>query len=205
MYVTINRGCKLIQPKAEHLKYWLFYYYRIKRQFHYCASEVSIGYKWTADFVVCTDKDITEIEIKVSMADLKNDIKHKQTKFEALNNIREGKDIIIYKKEIIPNYFYYCVPEKIAVKAYEYLKDTPYGLIIIPNHHYSDNDFFWIKQSSEKFNKEYPENLKLRVQARMSSEILGLREKILKMKNEYDIVSDKHLWYNHEIMASIES
>ena len=204
MYVEYKRGCKLIQPKAEHLKYWLFYYYRIKRQFHYCASEVGIGWRWQADFIVCTDKDATEIEIKVSMSDLKNDVIHKQQKFECLNNIREDKDFVIYKKDRIPNYFYYCVPEKIATKAYEYLKDSPYGLIIIPNHHYYDNDFFWIKKGSDKFNKDYPTELKEIVVARMSSEILGLREKILVMKNEYDIVSDKHYRFSIDAMKSTD-
>lgn len=204
MYLEYKQGCKLIQPKAEHLKYWLFYYYRIKRQFHYCASEVMVGWRWIADFIVCTNKDITEIEIKVSIADLKNDIVHKKYKFECLKDIREDKKLFMYDKEMIPNYFYYCVPEKIAIKAYEYLKDTPYGLIIIPNHHYNDSDFFWIKQSSERFNKEYPNKLKEKIVARMSSEILGLREKILKMKNEYDIVSDKHYRFSIDAMKSID-
>ena len=204
MYLEYKKGCKLIQPKAEHLKYWLFYYYRIKRQFHLCASEVTIGFRWIADFVFCTDKDITEIEIKVAMSDLKNDIKKKKNKFECLNAIKDNKEFIIYKPNVIPNYFYYCVPEKIAIQAYDYLKDTPYGLIIIPNHHYYDNDFFWIKKSSDKFNKEYPIKLKDLVVARMSSEILRLREKILVMKNEYDIVSDKHYRFSIDAMKSID-
>ena len=75
-------------------------------------------------------------------------------------------------------------------------------MIIIPNHHYCDNDFFWIKKGSDKFNKDYPTELKEIVVARMSSEILGLREKILVMKNEYDIVSDKHYRFSIDAMKS---
>ena len=36
----------------------------------------------------------------------------------------------------------------------------------------------------------------------MSSEILGFREKILKMKNEFDIVSDKHYRFSIDAMKS---
>lgn len=36
----------------------------------------------------------------------------------------------------------------------------------------------------------------------MSSEILGLREKILKMKNEFDIISDKHYSFSIDAMKS---
>ena len=38
----------------------------------------------------------------------------------------------------------------------------------------------------------------------MSSEILGLREKILVMKNEYDIVSDKHYRFSIDAMKSTD-
>lgn len=201
MYVKHKTGCKIIQPKSEHLKYWLFYYYRIKRQFNVCASEVSVGNCWIADFAVVKKNEIIEIEIKTSIADLKNDFKNKKSKFMLLESCLKGEEV---NYNYIPNYFYYCVPEKIAIKAYEILKDTPYGLIIIPNHHYADHDFFYPRKGSERFNKSYPIELEKRIITRMASEILGLRAKILKLKGEFEVESDKHLWYSLERMESFE-
>lgn len=66
-------------------------------------------FEWESDYLCVTKSGyVYECEIKISRSDFANDLKHKRKKFELLNEAAEGKD---KDKSLLPDYFYYVVPE----------------------------------------------------------------------------------------------
>ena len=67
-------------------------------------------YGWESDYLAITKADVAyEIEIKISKADFKNDVKNKTDKHLLLEG---GKILGRFNRESgLPNYFYYAVPE----------------------------------------------------------------------------------------------
>lgn len=64
-------------------------------------------YGWESDYLAVMRSDIVhEVEIKISRADFKNDVKNKKQKHLLLEN---GNGVGGYSGEM-PNYFYYAVP-----------------------------------------------------------------------------------------------
>lgn len=168
----------LIKPTSNQLKHYVMKKFRFENGYHFSATEVYCGDQiWLADCLFLNGKSAVEVEIKVSMSDLKNDFKKKEIKHNILNKRIKGN------LDFIPNKLYFAVPEKIIKKAYQFLKDTPYGLICIPKAHNFNDYFHWIKES-EKFNEIYPKGLEKLVISRMSSEIINLRQKVLNLQNE---------------------
>lgn len=196
MFKVGNYHCKRIQPIAEHIKYFLYYHYRIQKQQFLMATEVMVGPRWVADFLVSDRVTITEIEIKVSMADLKKDVVSKKFKFEELTSFYNKKESVyaFYGEQRVPNKFFYCVPEKIAKKAQEYLKDTPYGLIIIPSYYHAD-DFWYCVKGSEDFNMKYPTSTEEKIIKRMASEIMILRKSLLLTKGNFDLETENSYFF----------
>lgn len=186
------RKLKEILPTSEHLKCWLIKWFRIKNHYPLVATEVLCDYKWQADVLTSDYKKIIEVEIKVSLSDLKNDFIKKAGKHESLSGkvFGEKRGYVNNDKLLIPNYFYFAVPEKILNKAYKIIKDTPYGLLCIHSGHYNNDDYITKIKESNKLNNIYPEKLEKLIIKRMSSEIFGLRRKILELKNEFENKKD---------------
>ncbi len=105
---------------ANKIKTGLFYYYRTKKQHFCCATECG---DFNADFITINpDNELIEVEIKISLNDLKNDFnKRKHTKYKE-NNLT-----------FVPTYFYYCVPEGLVDKCKKILKENNlenYGILV---------------------------------------------------------------------------
>ena len=80
------------------IKAGLFNYFRTKKQFDCCATECG---DFSADFLaVNKNNELIEIEVKISISDLKADFKKKKHEYYKNEN-----------KDFTPKYFYYCVPE----------------------------------------------------------------------------------------------
>ena len=107
---------------AEILKTEILKLYRFKRQYYICATEVNTGIE-IADILCMDDKEIIEIEIKITWKDF-------------LADFRKSKHLAIkpHLKYIYlkANRFYFCVPSEIDEKCMNYLKDKnyEYGLIV---------------------------------------------------------------------------
>jgi len=108
--------------KTEMLKYW-----RFKRGYSFCATEVHNGFE-IADILVSNGNQIIEIEIKTSysdfLADFKNKFKHKYK--------NEEKKYYHLKA----NKFYFCVSADIKEKCLKYLTENnyEYGLYSFNGH-----------------------------------------------------------------------
>lgn len=107
-------------------------------------------FPWESDFLFCTQAGYWhEVEIKISIADFKNDMKHKQAKYHALQTgLCPSQELAVesavgyggFSDEkcagerwvCVPNYFSYCVPyyllERIRQDA---IFDKGYGLYFI--------------------------------------------------------------------------
>jgi hypothetical protein len=105
---------------SNEIKTALYNHFRFKKQYIYIADEVEYS-----DFLIINKNNIiTEIEIKISISDLKADFKKEIHKI-----IKVDKNIDWVKS----NYFYFCVPEEISEKALNIIsdEDNRYGLYII--------------------------------------------------------------------------
>ncbi|MDD6552130.1 MAG: hypothetical protein PUF37_00885 [Prevotellaceae bacterium] len=73
---------------------------------------------WESDFLACTQSGYWyEVEIKISMADFRNDFKNKVKKHVTLEKASSVVDTLR------PNYFSYCVPESMVK---EVMRTLPY-------------------------------------------------------------------------------
>lgn len=110
-------------------------------------------YGWESDYLCITQSMIAyEIEIKVSRADFKNDVKHKADK----HLLFEGGDKLgkFNKNDGMPNYFYYAVPHGLitAEEVPEYA-----GLIYVERWGVST-----VKEARKLTNEKFdPEKMKL--------------------------------------------
>ena len=91
-------------------------------------------YGWESDYLVITQSMLAyEVEIKISRADFKNDLKKKTDKHLLL----EGGDKLgrFNKESGMPNYFYYAVPDGLVqpeeIPDYAGLIYVKYGVTIV--------------------------------------------------------------------------
>lgn len=101
-----------------------------------CCTELWDGFG-IADFISVKKNIVTEIEIKISVSDLYNELKKTKEQW-GLNNNNNGSCKHITKHTIItnpvypfPNKYYFCVPTEILPKTLEFAKklNRKYGVI----------------------------------------------------------------------------
>lgn len=185
---------------AEVVKQALMSYYLFERQFLLVTTEQVTTYGTADVWVMDKDYLALEIEVKVSRSDLLSE----------LNSIRDikffnkpttpSKQLKKYRKHyryltkyhqydnvaLLPNRFYYCVPIELASIALEYLKDTPYGILVCEEREiggYEDNpirtvqNIQVIKSGKCLHNGEVSQNIIKQTLRRICSENYNLRVK----------------------------
>jgi len=117
---------KTLDPRytADELKLVLMKWWRFDRRHDLIATEVGRGINADALGIDIADPargEITEFEVKVDFEDMKAD-----------RDKPKHKRYLITKSGLIPDYFYYVVPETLESRAKRWLEDTncPYGLIV---------------------------------------------------------------------------
>lgn len=112
---------------SKHLKSALLSYYRFKKRM-IVATEVCVN-DGQADVVACSyDAKISiEIEVKITISDLKQEFKKKKTKHWYIEN----KIYSDYYNNST-NYFYFCIPDYLYEQAYSIIKEQnkKYGIIV---------------------------------------------------------------------------
>jgi len=113
---------ELLNIDSDFLKTKLLFYWRFKRGYYYCATEVNTG-KEIADVMLCNDKEIIEIEVKITFSDFIADFKKPKHYIHQANK-REYH----YLKS---NKFFFCVHPDISDRCKTYLDENnyQYGLI----------------------------------------------------------------------------
>jgi len=147
------------------LKNAILEYFRFKRHYYLCATEVRYGE--IADVLVCNDKEIIEIEVKTSYFDFIADFKKMKHK-----KVYTGNNNFIYA-HLNANKLYYCVPCDMKESCLKYLKENkfPYGLL-------SFNGCLTTAKICKKINdlsKQLFNALKRKMILRLTSEYIFLR------------------------------
>ena len=147
------------QLKTEVLKYWRF----TRQGYLLCATEVNT-YWGIADVMVANDKEIIEIETKISFKDFLKDFT--KVKFQGPDNNP------FYR--IDANRLFYCVTAEIKDKCISYLleNDYPFGL-------FSFNGSLVMVRSCRKLKDmdvKYTKKIREKILQRATSELVQLRE-----------------------------
>jgi len=110
---------------AKHLKMALLHYLRYKRQMVVATEVHTVG---LADVVAYDKNHITEVEVKVTLNDLKRefiykkgDLPYKMWKHRYINEAMGNKNVI---GRSMPNKFFFCVPYYILDKSREIIEEN---------------------------------------------------------------------------------
>jgi hypothetical protein len=157
---------------AKYLKGCLMHYARYRKQM-VVASEVNTGY-CIADVMAYNDDKVVEIEVKVSKSDLIHD--REKSKHEWYGILRNQKS------DMIPNEFYYCVPDKLKDEAVSLSKQVEevtlghlrYGVMVCAenkNRKTHFDDLISVYYRPKKIHDTYPKKLAKLIVKRLCSEI----------------------------------
>jgi len=191
---------------AEIVKQALMRYYLFERQFLLVTTEQVTTYGTADVWVMDKDYLALEIEVKVSRSDLLGELNSiRDIKF--FNNpTTPSKQLKKYRKHyryltkyhqydnksILPNRFYYCVPASLMDIALEYLKHTPYGILVcVENEVQHEGELLGVyhnikvvKSGKCLHNGKVSENIVKQTIRRICSENYNLRSKKNGKNNE---------------------
>jgi hypothetical protein len=162
-------------------------YFRYTRQ-AVVATEVDL-YPWgVADVMADTKSEVYEVEVKVSLADLKKEFECKVKHRGCLKNESYLKDGYTYNIPI--NYFYFCVPVSLLMKADKYLhdKNDKFGIMAFdPDRTYYDTPekFIFVEKRAKKLTENYNTKIRDKIIARMSSDLCQMYERQVGMVDRY--------------------
>ena len=154
--------------KSPEMKNKVLAYLRFKRQYHVCATEAG---PYDADVMACNDKEVVEIEIKCTKADLKRDLKKRKHKYYLAAKANQAQT---------PNRFFFAVPEKLVDTALEMCKELPYGVLLVKEGNMplrTKKSFVYVKKKAKRMHDRGCSQLRLRVIKRATSELITLRAK----------------------------
>lgn len=155
---------KLEKRKDRTIKYQALRWLRIEQRCAFIATEVGA---FNADVLGVNEKKMIEVEVKISKADLFDDIKkHKHQNYT-------GKYGTSFDKQWIPTHFYYAVPSELVEDCKKYFEKYSlenYGIID------ADAGFSVVKRAGWLHKTEPNSNAKFRLALRMGSELLRFHE-----------------------------
>ena len=156
---------------SDFIKLRLLEYYRFKRAM-LVGTEVGVNYGIADVLAISMDNSRSiEIEVKVSISDLRADFKNKTAKHLLAES----------GKWMVPNYFSFAVPEELLEKTLKILEDknSKYGVITISE----DGDIKTIKKAS-RLNKSPNDKLKHYLDLRINNQLITTLQKKEEMLNE---------------------
>lgn len=160
---------KLVKTEALKLKYQALFYLRIKQRCTFIATEA--GYN-SADVLGINEKKMIEIEVKTSMVDFKND-------FKKPKHYNYNKDEGGWRKQWIPNQFYFAVPPEMVEDVKKYLDEHTeycrYGVLalVVPD---TDGEFRVARAAKKLHDRPPSSHSKFTLALRMGSELLRFHE-----------------------------
>lgn len=169
---------KIRNNTTDKIKTALMEYFRYKNGMELVCSE---GIN-NADINALNNEVLIEVEIKISKEDFKKEFKCSSKSFlldckeRKHKNYAEPEKCVRY---IVPNKFYFCVPENLCDWILEYLKDKnpKYGLILYKPSSFVHN--IVVKKSARKLHNKIPTDRAISLVAkRTASELIILRRKM---------------------------
>lgn len=146
------------------------HYFRFKRRYQFIATEVG---RFNSDILISNGEKILEIEVKISISDLKNEIKKKKHAIYASPTP--------YYKKFIPNYFLFAVPESLIDKSLTLIKENDGLISVFEKPIVSKHDLYCkIIKKPKLITSKFSETLQKDLILRMGSELIRGRLKELK-------------------------
>lgn len=148
---------------------------RFAKQMDFVASEAG---KWNADVLAANERYSIEVEVKVSIADLRAEFRNKMTKHAYYDKGTPNWS---------PTYFYFAVPSNIADKALAIINELApkAGLIVYyePVYRSRPGERYVCRKKADKLHDKPPSKTFLReIYRRMGSELCGLHVALDKLK-----------------------
>lgn len=156
------------------MKNKVLHYLRFKRNYPLVATEAGKKKKNNADVLASNFEEIIEVEIKISLADLKNDFN--KIKHDRYQNPRT---------QFTPNKFYFGVPRNLTKAALELTENTFYGVLEVsdrPLTGFTKESFVTVEKSAKTLKEKYCKKLEHEILMRLSSELIRLRIKNEQLK-----------------------
>ena len=137
-----------------------------------------------ADINAINNKNLVEVEIKTSKSDFLKEF-DKKSKIKKLKHSRYNKKLT-YKNYVIPNYFYFCVPEDLKCFIETYLKEngyTSYGILVIKEKRiFNHKSHIEVYKKAKRLHTKPPTlNIFYKIGKRVESEMCNLYEKIVNL------------------------
>jgi hypothetical protein len=141
---------------------------RFGKHMHVVATEA--GY-WSADVLGCNEKFSVEVEVKISVADLKREFTSKSSKHYLYANAEGATG----PTKGTPNYFYFYVPQEIEAQALEVIeKECPKAGLAVYEGGFMDGKKTRVaKRPTKLHSKEPTPKFKETILKRMGSELCG--------------------------------
>lgn len=161
---------------SDYMKIIVASYYRFKRQYKYTCTEFEF-----MDICACNASTMIEVECKISKSDLKKEFKKpKHNKYRQASKTRDFKGMI-------PNRYFVAITTRLSqdLEVLDLINklNPKYGIMVVDDlDHY--NGPVIIKQAKKLHDKEPDTKTMEYIVARLSSENIGLREKVYKLKNK---------------------
>lgn len=154
---------------SKEIKTKLMHFFRFRKRYKFIATEAG---RWESDVLVGNEEEVIEIEVKVSLADFKNDFKKKKHSVY--------KNPTPYHKGNLPNKFYFCVPPELVGEVMPLLKGSPYGLLeCLADKITPKGSFIKTIKKAEELRQGVSKKLLHALQLRMGSELIRTRIKDL--------------------------
>ena len=178
--VIKNQFKKVEKLNSSFIKLQLMKYFRFDRNYTLCCSEC-INH---SDINAVNDKDLVEVEIKISkqdfLAEFKGDSRIKAYKHDILNHFGEKKPKYGY---ITPNFYYFCVTSELKSYVLDYLNANypNYGLLVCDNYRqYGRRSHIYCVKRAKRIHDTPPsQRVFIRIYKRVQSELITLKEKLL--------------------------
>ncbi len=152
---------------SNEIKTKVLHYLRFKRSYPLVATEAGKKKKNNADVLASDFNEIVEVEVKISLADLKNDFL--KMKHERYKNPRT---------HYTPNKFYFAIPANLTKNALDLTEGTSYGVLEVsekPLTGYTKESFVKVVKSATVLKEKYCKKLEHEIILRLSSEMIRLR------------------------------
>lgn len=155
------------------IKALVMYYYRFIRHWPLVATEVGVLDNFFADVIGACDKEIVEVEIKVSLYDFEQEFKSKQKKHDAYLNelVNPGKKLPDPVYKLMPNRMFYAVESHLVKEVFNIVNGTPYGVMEITRDF---NNPVKVIRPAGKLHHGFPTRLWDRTVQRCSSELTSM-------------------------------
>lgn len=160
--------------KSADLKTEALCWLRFGKKLDYICTE---GGYWSADVLGVSEEFAIEVEVKVSIADLRAEFRNKKTKHYYYANTKGGW---------VPNFFYFAVPLELAEKTVEIVKElAPKAGVLAYQypHERPGMRMRVVKRPTSLHDKKPDKRLVRAAMLRMGSELCNLHIALDKLKN----------------------